>query len=499
MQVKKQKDQIENYLVDASNMKGGQAERVFIPEIKEELTIILSEANELGTPITISGGRTGTVGGAVPFGGIVVSLEKFCGIEIDRDKKTATVGAGVILRDLQKAADAAGLFYPPDPTEWSAQMGGTVATNASGARSFRYGDTRQYVKQIEVFFADGDSAKIRRGENISQGKFIELETERGNLIKAKLPTYPSPNVRKNASGFYSAETVDAIDIFIGSEGVLGVITEIEFELLDKPAGSFSGIVFFPTQEDLLSFVEEARNLSFATRMDLSQTEVENDSINATTLEYFDSNSLDLIRNNFDETPIGMSGAVFFEQETDPESEDALFETWNELLEKNNAAIDESWFAINESDLEKMREFRHALPVAVNERIVKSGVRKIGTDMAVPDENFESFLNFYQAKLNESGIDFVIFGHIGDCHLHTNMLPTNEQELTKAIHLYGRFIAQAIMLGGTISAEHGIGKIKSKYLYVMYGERYINEMIELKKAFDPKRILGRDNVFSQANY
>jgi D-lactate dehydrogenase (cytochrome) len=131
---------------------------------------------------------------------------------------------------------------------------------------------------------------------------------------------------------------------------------------------------------------------------------------------------------------------------------------------------------------------------VNERIVRYKQKKVGTDMAVPDDKFASFLKFYKEKLDASGLEYVIFGHIGDNHLHANMIPKNEEEAVRARHLYGRFIAQAIMLGGTISAEHGIGKHKSKYLYVQYGERYLNEMAELKRAFDPQGILGRGNMF-----
>ncbi|MFM8440695.1 MAG: FAD-linked oxidase C-terminal domain-containing protein, partial [Acidobacteriota bacterium] len=101
--------------------------------------------------------------------------------------------------------------------------------------------------------------------------------------------------------------------------------------------------------------------------------------------------------------------------------------------------------------------------------------------------------FYRDLLGASGIEYVIFGHIGDCHLHANLLPKNEQEAARSRELYGRCIAQAIMLGGTVSAEHGIGKHKSKYLYVQYGERYLNEMAELKRTFDPKFILGRGNM------
>jgi len=133
---------------------------------------------------------------------------------------------------------------------------------------------------------------------------------------------------------------------------------------------------------------------------------------------------------------------------------------------------------------------------VNERVVKNKQRKVGTDMAVPDGNFASFLRYYKETLDNSGLDYVIFGHIGDCHLHANMLPKDADEAEKARHIYGRCVAQAIMLGGTVSAEHGIGKLKRKYLAAMMGERYLNEMADLKKAFDPNGILGRGNMFDE---
>jgi D-lactate dehydrogenase (cytochrome) len=506
VQVKTQPDDLQNYLTDASNMQGGHAERLFIPESAEEIAAILCDANDSKTPVTVSGARTGTVGGAIPFGGVVISLEKLNSITIVKSAKTATVGAGVILVDLQKAVETEGLFYPPDPTEWSCQIGGTVATNASGARSFKYGATRNFVTGLKIVLASGDTVNVKRGTAIAtDGNVIEIETEQGNRIAVKVPTYERPDVRKNVSGYFNEQPLDMIDLFIGSEGTLGVITEIELSLLPKPEGFFSGIVFFEKEEDLLNFVNEARQMSFSTRKFSERTtptasqppllrKEGSFSIDATLLEYFDANSLKFISEKFPETPDNAAGAIFFEQETTADSEDALLEQWNELLEKNNADLDRSWFTTNEQDREKMRAFRHALPVSVNERVVRNKQRKIGTDMAVPDSNFAGFLRFYKQTLDASGLDYVIFGHIGDNHLHANILPKDESEAEQSRHLYGRFIAQSIMLGGTISAEHGIGKLKSKYLQVMMGERYINEMAELKRAFDPNGILGRGNVF-----
>jgi len=491
MQVKTELDQLTNYLTDASNMPGGYAEKLFIPESAEEIAEILREANEKKIPVTISGARTGTVGGAIPFGGYVVSLERLNKIaKIDKDTKTVIAGAGVILRDLQKAVEAEGLFYPPDPTEWSCQVGGTVATNASGSRSFKYGATRNYVNALKIVLASGDILNLRRGETVAdENGVLELRTEQGNVVTAKRPTYKRPHVRKNVSGYFNHKPLDAVDLFIGSEGTLGVIAETELSLLPMPEGFFSGIVFFENESDLLAFVTDARELSFANR----RSQIGN-SFDASLLEYFDKNALDFIRERFPEVPGNMQGAIFFEQETTAETEDILFEQWNELLEKHNADVDRSWFTTTDQDREKMREFRHALPVTVNERIARYDRKKVGTDMAVPDEKFAGFLRFYKQILDASGLDYVIFGHIGDCHLHANLLPKDETEAEKARHIYGRCVAQAIMLGGTVSAEHGIGKLKRKYLDAMMGEQYLNEMAELKRAFDPNGILGRGNMF-----
>lgn len=488
MQVKTQRDELENYLIDASNLQNGHAEKLFIPETKEQIAEVLKEANEKKTPVTVSGARTGTVGGAIPFGGWIVSLEKFNKIRKINDE-FVTVESGVILTDLQKAVEAENFFYPPDPTEWSCQIGGTIATNASGARSFKYGATRNFVQRLEIILANGEIVDLRRGEVLAKNGFIEIETKSGAKIKAKLPTYDVPNVRKNAAGYFVSESTDAIDLFIGSEGTLGIITEIELKILPKPESFFSGIVFFENEANLLNFVGEARAISFETRNNQTKN-----GIDASLIEYFDEEALKFIAEKFPEVPSNAKGAIFFEQEMTAESEDALLESWNTILEKHNADTETSWFTTTDRDREKLREFRHALPVSVNEKVVRNKQKKIGTDMAVPDECFASFLKFYKQKLNESKLDYVIFGHIGDNHLHANILPKNDAEAEQARHLYGRFIAQAIMLGGTISAEHGIGKLKSKYLNVQFGERYLNEMAELKRAFDPNGILSRGNMF-----
>ncbi|HEV8593424.1 MAG TPA: FAD-binding oxidoreductase, partial [Pyrinomonadaceae bacterium] len=315
MQTKTQLEEIQNYLTDASNMQGGHATKLFIPESISDISEILRQANETKTPVTVSGARTGTVGGAIPFGGVVISLEKLNKIKsIDKQAMSAVVEPGVILVDFQKAVDAEGLFYPPDPTEWSCQMGGTVATNASGARSFKYGATRGFVQRLEIVLADGDTLTLSRlGDHASDDGLLTLTTNGGKSITTKIPTYERPDVRKNVSGYFNEHIPYAIDLFIGSEGTLGVVTEIELRLTRKPQGLFSGIVFFEHNEDLLAFISEAKALSFGSQSPILKSETplfDEWYLHATLLEYFDDRSLKLISEKFPEVPDRMCGAIF---------------------------------------------------------------------------------------------------------------------------------------------------------------------------------------------
>jgi D-lactate dehydrogenase (cytochrome) len=166
------------------------------------------------------------------------------------------------------------------------------------------------------------------------------------------------------------------------------------------------------------------------------------------------------------------------------------------LEECGALVDVSWFAVDERDQARLREFRHALPVLVNEWIARHGQRKVSTDMAVPDESFPSMLAFYRETLRASDLSYVIFGHIGDNHLHVNVLPRDEAEAVSAREIYMTFIRRAVSYGGTISAEHGVGKLKRDYLRELYGDAALREMAALKRTLDPACILGRGVMFDE---
>lgn len=527
MLIKSKPDEIQSYLSDASYLKAGHADRVVFPESAAEVSEILAQATREGTPVTVSGAGTGTVAGRVPFGGIVLATDRLNQIKslvTNEGGGQAVAEAGVILADLQRFVESKGLFYPPDPTERGCFIGGNVATNASGARSFKYGPTRKYVQRLKVALASGDVIELKRGElhATSLGQ-IRILLPSGGEIVAQLPSYRMPRVRKHACGYYVEPGMDVINLFIGSEGTLGVITEIEVALLPKPEGVLSGVVFFSTADSLLSFVREARSLSLVSRqsrrenggrlaplmekalevtvrgtqLQPSNEEQTVSAIDARALEYFDKESLAFLRQRYETIPPAAVAAIFFEQEISATTEDTTMNAWLSLLETHQALVDESWFATNEQDQTKLREFRHALPVLMNEWFARYNQRKVSTDMSVPDEKFAVLLRFYEETLLPSGLKYTIFGHIGDNHVHVNILPRDDAEAAKARDIYLQFVRRAVELGGTISAEHGIGKLKRDYLRELYSEEHLREMAALKRAFDPAGILGRGNIFSES--
>ncbi|HKG48124.1 MAG TPA: FAD-binding oxidoreductase [Pyrinomonadaceae bacterium] len=474
MQTKSQPDEIESFLTDASFIRDGHADRVVLPESIDDVSEILKNANRDRVPVTVSGAGTGTVGGRVAFGGIVLATDKLNHIKsIDR-RGFAVVEAGVILADLQRAVDQQGLLYPPDPTERGCFVGGNIATNASGARTFKYGPTRNYVRRLKLVLASGEVIDLRRGEvRADANRRIRL-----GPIELTLPDFRMPATRKNATGYFIAPEMDAIDLFIGSEGTLGVICEIEVRLLPKPEGLLSGVVFFANEADVLAAVADARTHA-----------------DARAIEFFDNESLNFLRGKYPNTPAPAVGAIFFEQETSGATEEPVFSEWMSLLDRHHALSD-SWFATNEQDQAKLREFRHQLPVLMNEWFARYKQRKVSTDMAVPDDAFPGLFRLYKDTLQSSGLRYTIFGHIGDNHVHVNILPRDDTEGARAREFYLQFLKYAASVGGTLSAEHGVGKLKRDYLRLFYTDDQLRAMAAIKKALDPNGILGRGNIFSE---
>ncbi len=441
------------YLEDASGFRG-TADRLIIPADESELAEALRQANATQTPVTIAGAGTGLTGARVPQGGWVISLEKFTRLDVHAGY--AIAGAGVLLSEAHAAAQRSGQFYPPDPTETSASIGGTIATNASGSRSFRYGATRRWLEELRVVLTDGRVRQFARDEAI--------DFDPGAI--------PLPRVTKNTAGYLLRPGMDWIDLFAGSEGTLGVITQARLKLLPAPKAILGGVVFFADDDMAIDAVELWRETA-SPRM----------------LEYLDGASLDLLRSRFGEIPQNAHSAILFEQELSGEDDPEL-DAWADRVEAARALTDDSWFALNAADRERFRRFRHSLPELVNETVRRNGALKMGSDFAVPLERNREMLAFYKRRLEtEYPGRYVIFGHIGDAHVHVNVFSGD------AAPLLEEFARQAVALGGTVSAEHGLGKRKAGYLKLQYAPEELEKMRAVKRRLDPGNILGRGTLWN----
>jgi D-lactate dehydrogenase (cytochrome) len=460
---------------------------VYYPETEKDIVDIVLEANASHMPVTISGAGTGITGGRVPlFGGLVLSLERLgtpaCSMSVSG---TALCSPGIALSEMD-AALPEGLFYPPDPTERSASLGGTVASNASGARCFHYGATRRWVRGLRLVLGNGDLVSIRRGDNIADSSgTLNFSSNSGREYVLNIPNYRMPPV-KNAAGLYSEPGMDLIDLFIGSEGILGVFTEVEVAL-EKIEPIVSDMVFFKDEGDAFDYADVLRPMK---------------SGGILAIEFFDCHSLSFMAEQVDGIPTGMGAAVFLEALG---SEFGLLEKLAILQERHGAA--EDWFAPTSADQRDLRELRHSLPESVNTYLKEHDSYKLGTDFVVPKGRFREMVDAYtkvgqrfERAFSREGVHHVLFGHLGDCHLHFNFITQNEDELRLAKQLYVDLALKAVALGGTISGEHGVGKKTASiggrevpYLELMYGRGGLEEIARVKRALDPKRILNVGNV------
>jgi FAD/FMN-containing dehydrogenase len=445
-----------SYLEDASGAKG-HAEKICVPNHEAELIQILHDAAAAKVAVTIAGGGSGLTGGRVPFGGWQISMEKFRRLDVHTG--SATVGAGVTLHELHAAAKTANQFYPPDPTETMAFLGGTIACNSSGSRSFKYGATRRWIQRLRVALVDGTIMEVRRGD----------------AIDFDVPTIPPPSSRKHSAGYQLKPGMDWIDLFCGSEGTLGIVIEADVQLLPNPAELLNGIIFFPSDEAVHNALDDWRNVP-----------------NVRMLEYVDDPALRMIEQRYPDVPKHARAAVIMEQIVES---DADIDAWADRLTAAGALESESWFGSSDFDRERFRKFRHALPETSLAISAKNGFPSLGTDFSVPiDKNREMFAFYREHMERIMPGHYCIFGHVGDAHPHVNMLPATQEEFDAGTAALMLFAKKAASLGGSVSAEHGLGKRKAKFLPVQYTAEQIESMKAVKRRLDPDWRLGPGTFF-----
>lgn len=427
------------------------------PASAEETVELLREAYAARIAVTTAGAQSSTTAASITDSGILLSLRGLTGpIVVKPETRTVRAGAGVIVADVRRAAAEHGLLFAPDPTsEEESTVGGAVACNASGARSLRYGPTRPHVQALTVALVNGEVHEFRR----------------------------SP-LEKNTVGFALAH--NPVDWFIGSEGTLGVVLSAEFSLLALPAQTLGLAIPFPDEASALAFVADARRSRI---------------LNARCLEYFDSLALAIAREREGTNAPGAAGScmVYAEEtgsDTDADAELPL-DAWLELAERHHADTSDIRVYDSEPALLAARKLRHAVPSTMNERgsrYVSQGGRKVSTDWAVPFSLLAETLQRARRHADAAGIEqAVAYGHAGNGHPHQNFIARDAEELRRIEKVVEATLHDVLAVGGTVAAEHGIGKLKRKWLPLQMSPIQQRVMRAMKHELDPLGLLAPGNV------
>lgn len=416
------------------------------PETTEEVAAVVCIAAQHGVPITTRGAGSGLTGGSVPDrGGLVVSLAQMNQIvEIDAPAMTVTAQAGVVTGDLQAAVEAQNLFYPPDPASLAwCSIGGNVACNAGGPRALKYGVTRQYVLGMTVVLADGQIVKL------------------------------GAKTHKQASGY------GLLHLFVGSEGTLGIITEVTLRLIPKPPVRVTLSALFPTLDQASTAV----------------TAVLHSGTLPCTIELMDRTTL---RHVEDHLHLGLpqhAGAMLV-IEQDGRLLSAVSE---ELALVQAVCIEHGGFGIEiateEAERARLWQARRSVYFAQLER---GPSRR--EDIVVPRSHIPAMVRRVEAIAQTTGLEIAVFGHAGDGNLHPSIMynPDDPNSTQAAINAERDVVRTAIALGGMVSGEHGVGLLKRPYLEDAVGPVALGLMRTIKQTLDPQNLFNPGKIIDDGN-
>ena len=528
------RDTLGAYLEDAAHYPGGHADAVAFPKTEGEVAALLRECPRV-LPI---GAQSSVTGGATPMGEVVLSTARMNGVlAITGDR--VRVQPGVAISSLQETLAGTGRYYPPFPTYTGAFAGGVVATNASGAGTFKYGSTRGWVEALTVVLAQGDVLDLARGEvRAHPDGYFEIEyaggggsedppcdrtAHDGRVVRVPVPTYRMPDVAKRSAGYFAEPEMDLIDLFIGSEGTLGVITEITLRVLPRIPAVALALVCVPSETKAVGLVAALRRAAQQTWRDRDPR-----GLDLAAIENMDGRCLAMLREDgvdrkHDVTfPDGTAMALLMQIELAPDttSERAYEEIGNALspvapdtplvrlcrLLDAHGVLDATELALpgEAKRRQQLLDVREAVPTAVNERVGEAKrltgqeIEKTAADMVVPFERFGEMLEIYHEGYRRRGLDHAIWGHISDGNVHPNVIPRTIDDVKKgkdAILEFGRDVAKR---HGCPLAEHGVGRsrIKQALLKQLYGDHGVSQMRAVKRALDPDGRLAPGVLFTE---
>ncbi len=428
-------------------------EGVARPASEAEVVEVLRHSWADRVPVTPAGGQTSTTGASITDRGLLLSLRSLDRIlDIDPVRRTARAQPGVAVAELAAAAAEHGLLFAPDPTsEREATLGGAVACNASGARTLRYGPTRDHVRALRVAHAGGDVAEYRRS-------FLE----------------------KNTVGYAAVQ--NPIDWFIGSEGTLGVVLEVEVGLLPHPERIVGMTLPFPDEQQALAFVAAARDSA---------------ALDPRCLEFFDPETAAIFLNGGRAQEGERGPALVYTEETLGGDEEPDFDGWLALAERFGVVDADIQVYDDDAALRDARRRRHGVPATMQERGFRhlaAGGRRISTDWSVPYRRLGEMVAIGRKLAAEAGIPQpVFFGHAGNGHPHANFIAPDPAAVQRAEAVVAAMLDRVVAMGGTVAAEHGIGKIKRRWVGLQLSPRQRAVMTALKRELDPHGLLAPGNV------
>jgi D-lactate dehydrogenase (cytochrome) len=474
-------DIVGSFLSDAAHVPGGHALGVAFPRTIADVAALVASADHV-LPV---GAQSSLTGGATPRGDIVLSTRALDWIDLDAGARgvpgdpaqaTVRVGAGVPLAELQRALAPRGLYYPPVPTYDGAFVGGTLSTNAAGAATFKYGSARRWVQAMTIVLADGRILTLERG----QMRAAEL---------APVPTYTMPDVPKLSAGYYARPGMDAVDLFVGSEGTLGVIAEATLRVIALPRRCAALVTCDSDAQAVMVTAALRDHGARAWRGD--------GPLDVAAVEYMDARALAMVPDDaFDRAVVPRPAAgqvmLLVQIEVPREEEDALI-AFAHVLGACGVENDPV-LALPGDDrgAARMFELREAVPSSVNRYIagvkerVDPRVHKTAGDMIVPFARLEESIALYRRVFEEHGLGYAIWGHVSDGNLHPNVIPQSMRDVDDGHEAILEMARAVVAMGGAPLAEHGVGRsaLKQLLLRELYGERGIEEMRAVKRALDP---------------
>ena len=515
--IRRDPEVLASYLEDAAHFPGGFAAGIASPASEGEVAALIRTARSV-LPI---GAQSSLTGGATPRGELLLSTAHLNRIVASGDD-WVWVGAGVTLVDLEAALENTGKHYPPVPTFTGAFVGGIVATNAAGAATFKYGTTREWVRALTVVLAGGDVLDVERGRiRAHRDGFFEIILP-DRTVRVPVPRYRMPDVPKVSAGYFAEPGMDLIDLFIGSEGTLGVITEVTLRVLPRRPGMCLALVPFADRTAALAFVTRLRDAARATWRTRDPR-----GMDVSAIEHMDARCLALLREDGAdrangvtipdatamallvtlELPADMTPATAFDEigrAREPDAPDtALIRFCRALDEAGVLDLVEIAVPGDAARARQLLALREAVPAGVNARVgraklVDARIAKTAADMIVPYDELGALLAIYDAEFRARGLDAAVWGHISDGNLHPNVIPRSIEECESgkaAILAVGR---EVIRLGGSPLAEHGVGRnpVKQQLLLELYGPEGVDDMRAVKRALDPEFKLAPGVLFER---